>query len=114
MKNVLGREIPNEVLANGKEVFQGQYYRDNYAYTKDAPHIRAHVKPTGNKIVPTIKDAIVASGLSGGRHCHRPLHERYPRLSAVVSSSASSSAAASLYGSRWRAWESQQLTSTLC
>ena len=79
MKNVLGREIPNEVLANGKEVFQGQYYRDNYAYTKDAPHIRAHVKPTGNKIVPTIKDAIVASGLSGGRHCHRPLHERYPR-----------------------------------
>ena len=41
MKNKVGREIPEEFLQNGVEVFQGQYYRDNYesvSYT----HLRAH------------------------------------------------------------------------
>ena len=28
MKNAVGREIPDELLLNGKEVYQGKYYMD--------------------------------------------------------------------------------------
>lgn len=66
MKNVLGREIPEELLVEGQEVFQGQYYRDGYVYTKSAPTVTAHVKPTGDKIVENIREAIVKSGLKDG------------------------------------------------
>ena len=66
MKNALGREIPDEILAGGKEVFQGQHHRDGYQYTKDAPRIRANVKPKGDKVLPSIRDAIIASGLKDG------------------------------------------------
>lgn len=65
MKNILGREIPEECL-NGKEVFQGQYYRENYEYQKDAPKIKANAKPNGDKIVGSIKEVIEKSGLKDG------------------------------------------------
>lgn len=66
MKNVLGREIPDEFLVNGVEVFQGQYYRDNYEYTKSAPKVRAHVQPKGDKLVASIREAVIQSGLQDG------------------------------------------------
>ncbi|MBE9909414.1 citrate lyase subunit alpha [Enterococcus casseliflavus] len=66
MKNVLGREIPDELLTKGQEVFQGQYYRDGYVYTKSAPTVSAHIKPSGDKIVADIRDAIIKSGLKDG------------------------------------------------
>ncbi|MGL5437073.1 MAG: citrate lyase subunit alpha [Lachnospiraceae bacterium] len=66
MKNVIGREIPDELLVNGKEVFQGQHYRDGYEFQKDAPTIRANVKPGGDKLVGSIKEIIEKSGLKDG------------------------------------------------
>jgi citrate lyase subunit alpha/citrate CoA-transferase len=66
MKNVLGREIPDELLTDGREVFQGQYYRDGYVYTKSAPTVRANVKPSGDKVVENIREAIIKSGLKDG------------------------------------------------
>ena len=38
MINAVGRDIPEEILKQtGKEVFQGNHYRDGYVYKKDGP-----------------------------------------------------------------------------
>lgn len=66
MKNSLGREIPDEFLVDGVEVFQGQYYRDGYTYTKSAPTVKAYVKPREDKLTKTIREAIINSGLKDG------------------------------------------------
>ncbi|MFT4104231.1 MAG: citrate lyase subunit alpha [Lacrimispora sp.] len=65
MKNILGREIPEELL-NGKEVFQGQNYRDNYEFKKDAPTVKAHVTPSGSKVLSSMEEVIEKSGLTDG------------------------------------------------
>lgn len=66
MKNAVGREIPDRFLTDGIEVFQGQYYRDQYEYKKAAPKVKAYVKPQQSKVVDSIKEAIVHSGLKDG------------------------------------------------
>ena len=66
MKNKVGREIPEEFLQNGVEVFQGQYYRDNYEYTKAAPTVRAYVKPDRNKLQNSLRETILALNLKDG------------------------------------------------
>lgn len=41
MINAVGRDIPEEILERtGKEVFQGNGYRDGYVYKKDGPMTR--------------------------------------------------------------------------
>ena len=40
MKNAVGREIPDELLLNGKEVYQGKYYMDGKYLQKAAPRTR--------------------------------------------------------------------------
>ena len=37
MKNAVNREIPDELLVNGKEVYQGKYYMDGKYIKKDSP-----------------------------------------------------------------------------
>lgn len=66
MINKVGRNIPDEVLVNGVEPFQGQYYSQNKEYKKAAPKVRAHVNPEQGKLVPTLKDAIKKCGLKDG------------------------------------------------
>lgn len=66
MRNAVGREIPDELLKDGLEVFQGQYYRDGYEYKKDAPKVRAAVKPIDSKVLSSIKEAVEKSGLKDG------------------------------------------------
>lgn len=66
MKNILGREIPDEFLVNGVEVFQGIHYRDGFEYTKAAPTVTASVKPRRNKLVDDIREAIIQAGLKDG------------------------------------------------
>ena len=41
MINHVGREIPDQFLTEGKEAFQGQFYRDGYTYRKASPTVRA-------------------------------------------------------------------------
>ncbi|KRK47722.1 citrate lyase subunit alpha [Secundilactobacillus kimchicus] len=66
MINSVGRDIPDEYLKNGVEPFQGIYYRDGYTYPKAAPKVSAYVKPTGDKMIASIRGAIIASGLKDG------------------------------------------------
>lgn len=66
MINQVGREIPDRYLTDGVEPFQGVYYRDGYTYTKSAPTVQAHVRPGKDKVVASIHDAIVKSGLRDG------------------------------------------------
>ena len=43
MKNVVGREIPDEVLQRyGKEGYKGAYARDGVRYQKAAPRAKAY------------------------------------------------------------------------
>ena len=45
MKNAVGRDIPEELLVNGKEVYQGKNYMDGKYLQKAAPRTRRYEKP---------------------------------------------------------------------
>ncbi|MDR1516182.1 MAG: citrate lyase subunit alpha [Synergistaceae bacterium] len=66
MKNAVGRDIPDFLLQGGREVFQGNNYKDGAIYTKPGPTVRAAVKPEESKILPSIRDAIELCGLKDG------------------------------------------------
>ena len=58
MKNAVGRDIPDYLLVNGKEVYQGKNYMDGKYMQKAAPKTRRFEKPQESKIVATIADAL--------------------------------------------------------
>ena len=61
MKNAVGREIPDEILARtGKEVFKGSFHNDQKVYRRAANQSRAHIVPTRSKVLSSIKDALIA------------------------------------------------------
>lgn len=66
MINKIGREIPDELLNDGLEVYQGLYYKDNYIYKKAAPTVRAVIDPVQQKLVGSLKEAIEKCGLTDG------------------------------------------------
>lgn len=66
MKNAVGREIPEEILTNGREVFQGVHYRDGMAFQRATPTIRAGIKPRDTKVIGSIKDALIACEFKDG------------------------------------------------
>jgi len=66
MINKVGRNIPDELLVNGVEVFQGEYHFHNKEYTKASPTVRAFVAPGQDKLVSSLKEAIEKCGLEDG------------------------------------------------
>lgn len=66
MINRVGRDIPDGLLAAGKEVFQGNNYRDGQCYRKAAPHVRFSEKLQESKVIQSIREAIVKCGLQSG------------------------------------------------
>ena len=66
MINAVGRDIPEELLVNGKEVYQGKYYMDGKYMQKAAPKTRRYEKPAESKIVETIVDALKQCGARDG------------------------------------------------
>ena len=66
MINAVGRDIPEELLVNGKEVYQGKYYMDGKYIQKAAPRNRRYEKPAESKIVETIVDALKQCGAKDG------------------------------------------------
>lgn len=67
MINAVGREIPDEILRmTGKEVFQGNDYRDGYTYKKDGPRTTCVMKNTDSKLVDSIHDVLVKCGIKDG------------------------------------------------
>ena len=67
MINAVGRDIPQEILdITGKEVFQGNSYRDGYVYKKDGPVTKCVANNTESKLLPSIHDALVKCGIRDG------------------------------------------------
>ncbi len=57
MLNAVNREIPDELLSGGKEIYQGKHYMDGRYIKKDSPKSRLSVKPVENKLCKSIKEA---------------------------------------------------------
>ena len=66
MINKIGRAIPDEFLKDGIEPFQGIYYRADFEYKKAAPTVKSAVRPKDSKLVESIRQAVVQSGLKDG------------------------------------------------
>lgn len=66
MINAVNRDIPDELLKNGKEVYQGKHYMDGKYLKKDSPTTRRCVKPVDSKICATIKEACEKCGAHDG------------------------------------------------
>ena len=71
MRNAVGRDIPDELLVNGKEVYQGKNYMDGKYIQKAAPCTRRYEKPQESKIVETIADSLRQAGETGHFHIDR-------------------------------------------
>lgn len=57
MKNAVGREIPDYLLQNGREVYQGKNYKDGQYVKKASPKTRRFEKPQEDKICQSIREA---------------------------------------------------------
>ena len=66
MRNAVGREIPDYLLVNGKEGYQGKQYMDGKYIQKVPPRTRRYEKPQESKIVETIVDALKQCGAKDG------------------------------------------------
>ena len=74
MINKVGRDIPDYLLKNGKEVYQGKNYMDGKYIQKAAPKTRRYEKPQESKIaesiVKALKDCGAKSGMTFSFHHH--------------------------------------------
>ena len=66
MKNAVGREIPDELLTGGKEVYQGKFYMDGKPYKKAGATVRRAEKPQASKVVGSIREACEKCGAHDG------------------------------------------------
>ena len=66
MKNAVGREIPDFLLENGKEVYQGKNYMDGRYLQKAAPKTRRYERPQESKVVGTLAEALRQVGATSG------------------------------------------------
>ncbi|MBU2703984.1 citrate lyase subunit alpha/citrate CoA-transferase [Sporomusaceae bacterium BoRhaA] len=66
MKNAVGREIPNKLLKDGKEVYQGKFYMDGKYVKKDSPRTRRYETPQESKICKSIREACEKCGAHDG------------------------------------------------
>ncbi len=66
MINKVGREIPDELLKDGLEAYNGKFYRRDYVYKKAAPTVRSYIDPSESKMLDSISQAIDKCGLKDG------------------------------------------------
>ncbi len=66
MLNKVKRDIPDELLTGGREVFQGANAKSGQEYQKVGPKVRSYERPQESKIVASIREAIVNCGLADG------------------------------------------------
>ncbi|MGI5977578.1 MAG: citrate lyase subunit alpha [Candidatus Limivicinus sp.] len=66
MKNAVGREIPDSLLVNGKEGYQGKNHIDGSYIKKASPRTRCCEKPVESKIVKNIAEALKLCGAKDG------------------------------------------------
>ena len=65
-KNSLGRELPEQVGSYCVRPYEGAYQPLPEAKPVVTRRTAGHRVPGGNKLVPTLEDAILASGLKDG------------------------------------------------
>ena len=53
MINAVGRDIPDYLLADGKEVYQGRFAKDGQLVKRDSPTCVMHEKPVADKLCAT-------------------------------------------------------------
>ena len=75
MKNQVGREIPDEILARmGKTGYRGLHDRDNASYRKASPTVRALNDPQRGKLCASLREALekceLRDGMYFGFHHH--------------------------------------------
>ncbi len=66
MINAVGRDIPEELLADGKEVYQGKNHFDGTYVQKAAPKTRRCETPQDSKLCATIREACERCGAHDG------------------------------------------------
>lgn len=66
MINLVGRDIPEELLQNGKEVYQGNNYRDGKYYVKASSRVQVHFKSEKSKVLDSIREAILECNMKDG------------------------------------------------
>lgn len=66
MRNAVGRDIPDELLRDGREVYQGKNYMDGKYIQKASPRTRRYEKPQESKLVATIAEALRQVGAKSG------------------------------------------------
>ena len=66
MKNAVNREIPDELLKAGKEVYQGKFHLDGKPFKKAGPTVRRAEKPVADKLCKTIREACEKCGAHDG------------------------------------------------
>lgn len=66
MINAVGRDIPDYLLVNGREVYQGKNYRDGKTVKKASPVTVKHEKPEENKLCASIREACEKCGAHDG------------------------------------------------
>ena len=66
MINAVGRDIPEYLLTNGREVYQGKNYRDGQLVKKATPVTVKHEKPQADKLCATIREACEKCGAHDG------------------------------------------------
>ena len=66
MKNAVGRDIPDFLLKDGKEVYQGKNYMDGKYIQKASPRTRRYEKPQESKVVASLAEALKQCGAKSG------------------------------------------------
>lgn len=67
MKNAVGRDIPDEILAcYRKKGYEGAYARDGEKYKKAAPEVKGYVDPKRSKMVGSVREALLKCGVRDG------------------------------------------------
>ncbi|MBP5159858.1 MAG: citrate lyase subunit alpha, partial [Lachnospiraceae bacterium] len=66
MINSVGRDIPDELLEGGKQVYRGAFYRHNSTYKKASPTVRGIISPEESKLVGSIREVLDKCGIKDG------------------------------------------------
>ena len=66
MINAVGRDIPDYLLVDGKEVYQGRFAKDGQAMKRDAPTCVMNEKPVADKLCASIREACEKCGAHDG------------------------------------------------
>lgn len=66
MINAVGRDIPDYLLVDGKEVYQGRFAKDGQLLKRDAPTTVMNEKPVADKLCESIREACEKCGAHDG------------------------------------------------